>query len=87
LHDDEKNGIFLFLPKEILINHFFSKKNVEYILHALRKKIPNLEEKNATNLAKTENGNVNDDAKTKMGNVKTVILEEIKNNPPRFKTH
>jgi len=59
----------------------FSKKNTESILSVLRKKVPELDEKNAINSKKIQNANVNNDETHKIVNVKIAILEEIKQNP------
>ena len=60
---------------------FFSKKGTEYILHTLRKNVPELEGKNAIYPNEKRNGTINEDEKRGVGTIKTDILEEIKQNP------
>jgi len=60
---------------------FFSKQNAESILSALRKEVPELEEKNAIFSNEKRNGIVNEDEKRGIGILKIEILEEIKQNP------
>jgi hypothetical protein len=59
----------------------FYKKSANDILLTLRKKVPELEEKNDIELLKNKNDSINDDKKNKIDNIKVEILEEIRRNP------
>jgi hypothetical protein len=59
----------------------YYKKDVQSVLQALRKKVPELEGKNTNFANKIQNGTINDDEKEAIGTINNIILEEIKNNP------
>jgi len=59
----------------------FFKKEAKDLLSVLRKKVPQLENKNVFFSIKNQNDTGNDDENNKIVIVKTRILEEIKQNP------
>jgi hypothetical protein len=65
----------------------YYKKDAPSVLQALRKKVPELEEKSINFANKIQNGTIKEDEKKAIGTINEVILEEIKNNPGIYVIH
>ncbi|MCL2313559.1 MAG: LytTR family transcriptional regulator DNA-binding domain-containing protein [Firmicutes bacterium] len=59
----------------------YYKKDAQNILSVLRKKVPDLEEKNAINSQKMQDGGIKEDEKNDIGGINALILDEIRNDP------
>jgi len=66
---------------DLPVSLIYSKNFAQNILHSLREKIPDLEEKNSIILQENQNDSVNNDEKNVIDSVNNEILEEIKEEP------